>query len=212
MRHQKSGRKLNRNSTHRKAMFSNMVASLIKHGRIETTEAKAKELRRFAEPTINWAVQVADIEMKGRKKQTGEEKAKIVHAIRMAKRVLKDKDALSKLFHEVGPGFATRSGGYTRVLKTRNRVGDAAPMAFVELMPAAAPKKTAKKAPPKADKAKAADKAEAAPKVEAKAEKAPKKKAAPKAEAKAAAPKKTKAKPAAPKKTKKKTKAKSDDE
>ena len=147
MRHQKSGRKLNRNSTHRKAMFSNMVASLIKHGRIETTAAKAKELRRFAEPTINWAVSVAELEMKGRKKQTDEEKAKIVHAMRMAKRVCKDGDALDKLFHEVGPGFVNRPGGYTRILKTRNRIGDAAPMAFIELMPAEVPKKKkAKKA------------------------------------------------------------------
>lgn len=155
MRHQKSGRKLNRNSSHRKAMFSNMVASLIKHGRIETTEAKAKELRRFAEPTINWAVSVADLEMKGRKKQSDDEKAKIVHAIRMAKRVCKDGDALDKLFHEVGPGFVNRPGGYTRILKTRHRVGDAAPMAFVELMPGDVPKK--KKAA-KADDAPAAKK------------------------------------------------------
>src|SRR5690606_20626404 len=144
MRHQKAGRKLGRNSTHRKAMFSNMVASLIKHGRIETTEAKAKELRRWAEPTINWAVRVAEIEVKGRKKQSDEEKAKVVHAIRMAKRVCKDGEALEKLFHEIGPGFANRPGGYVRVLKTRNRRGDAAPMALVELMPTAAPKKEAK--------------------------------------------------------------------
>ena len=87
MRHQKAGRKLNRNSTHRKAMFSNMVASLIKHGRIETTEAKAKELRRWAEPTINWAVRVADLELKGRKNQSVEERARFVHAMRMAKRL-----------------------------------------------------------------------------------------------------------------------------
>jgi len=151
MRHQKSGRKLNRNSSHRKAMFSNMVASLIKHGRIETTEAKAKELRRFAEPTINWAVSVAELEMKGRKKQSDDDKAQIVHAIRMAKRVCKDGEALEKLFHEIGPGYINRPGGYTRVLKTRNRIGDAAPMAFVELMPGEVPKKKKAAKPAKAD-------------------------------------------------------------
>jgi len=141
MRHQKSGRRLNKSAPHRKAMFSNMVASLIKHGRIETTEAKAKELRRFAEPTINWAVSVAELEMKGRKKQSDDDKAKIVHAIRMAQRVLKDGDAVDKLFHEIAPGYLNRPGGYTRLLKTRTRIGDAAPMAFVELLPGDVPKK-----------------------------------------------------------------------
>lgn len=165
MRHQKSGRRLNKNAPHRKAMFSNMVASLIKHGRIETTEAKAKELRRFAEPTINWAVSVADIEMKGRKKQSDDDKAQIVHAMRMAGRILKDGDALTKLFHEIGPGFLSRPGGYTRVLKTRNRVGDAAPMAFVELLPLEVPKKKSpKKAAKKDDGKEPAAKQKAAPK------------------------------------------------
>jgi large subunit ribosomal protein L17 len=151
MRHQKSGRKLGRKSPHRKAMFSNMVASLIKHGRIETTEAKAKELRRHADKAITWAVSVADVEIKGRKKQSDEEKAKFVHAMRMAQRVVRDSDALSKLFHEVGPGYVSRPGGYTRVLKSRIRRGDAAPMAFVELMPGDVPKKAKKKAADDAD-------------------------------------------------------------
>ncbi|RMH39315.1 MAG: 50S ribosomal protein L17 [Deltaproteobacteria bacterium] len=158
MRHQKAGRKLNRNASHRKAMFGNMVTSLIKHGRIETTEAKAKELRRFAEPTIAWAVRVAHIELKGRKQQTDDDKAKFVHAVRMARRVVKDKDALDKLFHEIGPGYLNRPGGYTRVLKTRHRRGDAAPMALVELLPGEVPKKKTAK---KASKASAANKAKA---------------------------------------------------
>lgn len=140
MRHQKAGRKLGRKSPHRKAMFSNMVASLVTHGRIETTEAKAKELRRHADRTINWAAQVADIVGKPAAKRSDEEKAKVVHAMRMAGRTLKDVDALRKLFHEVGPGYGARPGGYTRLLKTRTRVGDAAPMAFVELVPGEAPK------------------------------------------------------------------------
>lgn len=135
MRHRKSGRKLGRLTAHRKAMFSNMVASLITHERIETTEAKAKELRGIAERTITWAVGVSELYEKGLDKCDRDERARIVHANRMARRVLKDTEALSKLFTEVGPRFADRNGGYTRVLKTRNRLGDAAPMAFVELTP-----------------------------------------------------------------------------
>lgn len=114
-------------------MFSNMVASLVTHGRIETTEAKAKELRKFADRTINWGVKVNDLLEKDTKQLSSEERAKLVHARRMARRVLKDVDALRKLFDEVAPQFKGRAGGYTRVLKTRNRRGDAAPMAFVEL-------------------------------------------------------------------------------
>ena len=134
MRHRKSGRKLNRNSSHRKAMFSNMVASLVTHGRIETTEAKAKELRRIADRTINWGVGVADLLAAETKALSQEERARLVHARRMARRVLKDVDALGKLFNEIAPRFAGRPGGYTRILKTRTRRGDAAPMAFIELV------------------------------------------------------------------------------
>jgi large subunit ribosomal protein L17 len=134
MRHRKSGRKLNRNSSHRKAMFSNMVASLVQHGRIETTEAKAKELRSIAERTINWGVRVNELSQKGHDKLSGEERMRVVHAKRMARRVLKDTDALDRLFSAVAPAMAGRAGGYTRVLKSRQRKGDAAPMAFVELV------------------------------------------------------------------------------
>jgi large subunit ribosomal protein L17 len=134
MRHRKAGRKLGRNSSHRKAMYSNMVASLLAHGRIETTEAKAKELRRIAERTITWGVSVSELTRKDVKELSQTERSNIVHAKRMAKRVVKDADALTKLFAEVGPRYAGRPGGYTRVLKTRIRRGDAAPMAFVELV------------------------------------------------------------------------------
>ncbi len=133
MRHRKAGRKFNRSSTHRKAMFSNMVASLVNHGRIETTEAKAKELRRVADRTINWGVKVADLLAADPKSLSPEDRARLVHARRMAQRVLKDREALAKLFDELAPQFAGRAGGYTRILKTRDRRGDAAPMAFVEL-------------------------------------------------------------------------------
>ncbi|GAB4122057.1 MAG: 50S ribosomal protein L17 [Wenzhouxiangellaceae bacterium] len=116
MRHQKSGRKLNRNSSHRKAMFRNMSASLIKHEVIKTTLPKAKELRRVAEPLITMA------------------KTDGVANRRLAFSRLRDKEAVGKLFVELGPRYATRPGGYLRILKCGHRAGDKAPMALVELV------------------------------------------------------------------------------
>ena len=116
MRHQKSGRKLNRDSSHRKAMFSNMVASLIKHELIRTTLPKAKELRRFAEPLITLA------------------KVDSVANRRLAFARLRDKEAVGKLFVEIGPRYVSRPGGYLRLLKCGFRAGDSAPMAYVELV------------------------------------------------------------------------------
>ncbi|MBE5315910.1 MAG: 50S ribosomal protein L17 [Xanthomonadales bacterium] len=116
MRHQKSGRKLNRDSAHRKAMFSNMVASLIKHELIRTTLPKAKELRRFAEPLITLA------------------KVDSVANRRLAFARLRDKVAVGKLFVEIGPRYVSRPGGYLRLLKSGFRAGDSAPMAYVELV------------------------------------------------------------------------------
>jgi large subunit ribosomal protein L17 len=133
MRHRNSGRKLGRNSSHRAAMWNNMVTSLLLHGRIETTEAKAKELRMFAEPVITWGISVHAILAKG-DKATQAEKAQVVHAKRQARLTVKTREALDKLFAEIGPHFASRKGGYTRILKTRVRKGDAAPMAFIELV------------------------------------------------------------------------------
>jgi len=134
MRHGNRGRRLGRTSSHRDALYANMVTSLFLHNRIETTEAKAKELRRFAEATIGWGVQVVDLIKKG-DKATAAEKAEVVHARRMARKTVKTREALDRLFSEIGPHFAKLSkGGYTRILKTRVRKGDAAPMAFVELV------------------------------------------------------------------------------
>src|SRR5678815_5525068 len=133
MRHRNSGRKLGRNASHRTALFNNLVTSLLTHGRIETTEAKAKELRRFADATIGWGISVHALVAKG-EKASAAERAQIVHAQRMAGRTVKTREALARLFSEIGPHFATRKGGYTRILKTRVRKGDAAPMAFVELV------------------------------------------------------------------------------
>ncbi|MEO8551787.1 MAG: 50S ribosomal protein L17 [Kofleriaceae bacterium] len=133
MRHRKSGRKLGRNSSHRSALFNNLVTSLLTYGRIETTEAKAKELRGYADSTITRAISVHALVTKG-DKATPAERAQVVHAKRMARLTVKTRDALDRLFSEIGPHFATRKGGYTRILKTRVRKGDAAPMAFVELV------------------------------------------------------------------------------
>lgn len=133
MRHRNSGRKLGRNSAHRSALFNNLVTALLTHGRIETTEAKAKDLRGYADATINWGISVHALVAKG-ESASKEERAKIVHARRMARQTVMTREALDRLFTEIGPHFATRKGGYTRLLKTRVRKGDAAPMAYVELV------------------------------------------------------------------------------
>jgi large subunit ribosomal protein L17 len=138
MRHRKKDKKLGRKSPHRAALFNNLVTSLLTHGRIETTEAKAKMLRGFADATITWGTSVQALIAKG-DKATAAEKAKILHARRMARLTVKTPEALQRLFAEIGPHFASRKGGYTRVLKTRVRKGDAAPMAFVELVGLAQP-------------------------------------------------------------------------
>lgn len=116
MRHRKSGRQLNRNSSHRKAMFRNMACSLIEHEVIRTTVPKAKELRRVAEPLITLA------------------KSDSVANRRLAFSRMRSKAAVGKLFSEIGPRYHERPGGYTRILKCGFRAGDAAPMAFVELV------------------------------------------------------------------------------
>ena len=116
MRHRLSGRKLNRNSSHRKAMFKNMVASLVEHEAIKTTLPKAKELRRFAEPLITLS------------------KVDSVANRRLAFDRLRNKEAVGKLFNELGPRYEARPGGYIRILKCGYRTGDKAPMAFVELV------------------------------------------------------------------------------
>ena len=116
MRHRKSGRQLNRNSSHRKAMFSNMANSLFDHEIIKTTLPKAKELRRVAEPLITMA------------------KADSVANRRLAFSRLRDKAMVGKLFAELGPRYKDRPGGYTRIMKCGFRSGDAAPMAYIELV------------------------------------------------------------------------------
>ncbi len=111
-----------------------MVASLIEHERIETTDIKAKELRRYAEPAIAWAVSVGSLLTKEKEKRNQEERVRIVHAMRMAQRIVRARPALRKLFDVLGPRFVGRHGGYLRITKTGWRHGDAAPMSVVELM------------------------------------------------------------------------------
>ena len=134
MRHQKSGRTFGRKADHRKALWSNMVSSLIQAERIQTTDMKAKELRRFAEPAIAWAVSVGSLLSKDQEKRTDEERTRIVHAMRMAQRIVKNRTALHKLFDELGPRYASRHGGYLRIIKKGFRHGDAAPVSIVELV------------------------------------------------------------------------------
>ena len=116
MRHRKSGRQLNRNSSHRHAMFRNMAASLVEHEAIKTTLPKAKELRRVVEPLVTLS------------------KEDSVSKRRLAFDRLRDKAAVGKLFTDLGPRYSSRPGGYTRILKIGNRPGDNAPMAIIEFV------------------------------------------------------------------------------
>jgi large subunit ribosomal protein L17 len=116
MRHRAKGRQLSRTSSHKRAMLNNMATSLFVHGRVITTEAKAKELRPFAERLITLA-------------RRGD-----LHARRLVQRRIKDRETLSRLFGEIGPRFASRPGGYTRILKLGHRPGDGADVARIELL------------------------------------------------------------------------------
>ncbi|MBP1685794.1 MAG: rplQ [Deltaproteobacteria bacterium] len=115
MRHLKAGRKLNRTSAHRKAMFRNLVTSLIEHEQVQTTDAKAKELRRIADRMITLG------------------KRGTLHARRQAASYVRTREAVKKLFDEVAGRFRERAGGYTRIIKLGHRHGDAAPMSVIEL-------------------------------------------------------------------------------
>ncbi|MFH2220124.1 MAG: 50S ribosomal protein L17 [Pseudomonadota bacterium] len=126
MRHQKSSVKLNRTTSHRNAMFRNMVTSLFRHERIRTTDAKAKELRRWADNMITLA------------------KRGDLHARRQALSIIREKDVVHKLFEEASERYGSVSGGYTRVVKLGRRPGDAAPVSLIELISPEKPKKKKK--------------------------------------------------------------------
>ena len=127
MRHLKTGRRLGRNSSHRKAMFRNMVTSLFRHEQIETTDAKAKELRSVAEKMISLA------------------KRGDLHARRQALAYMKDKTVTHRLFEELKDKYIDRQGGYVRIFKKGNRKGDGAPISVIQLLPADEDKKKRKK-------------------------------------------------------------------
>ena len=135
MRHQRAGLHLSRTSSHRTALFSNLIASLFTHERIRTTDAKAKETRRLAERTITLARRLGDVLTKKPDSRTPDERARVVHAVRMARRLVRDRGAVVKLFDEIGPRYLARPGGYTRIVKLGHRPGDAAPMSILELIP-----------------------------------------------------------------------------
>ena len=117
MRHQKDGRKLGRSTSHREAMFRNMVTSFLQYEKITTTDAKAKELRKVAEKMITLGKQGS------------------LHARRQAASFVRDRAVVKKLFEEISPRFKDRAGGYTRIIKAGNRVGDNAPLSIIELIP-----------------------------------------------------------------------------
>jgi large subunit ribosomal protein L17 len=171
MNHHIAGRKLGRKTDHKVALLKNLVTSLIIHDRLTTTEAKAKELRR-------WADRMITLGKKGD-----------LAAIRQASQTIKSKEAIGKLFKDLAPLFKERNGGYTRIIRYKNRKGDGAPLAIIEWTETIAVKEPEKKAPEK--KAKAAAKKEPEKKA-AKEKKAPVKKEAAekKAPAKKAAPRK----------------------
>ena len=141
MNHRKSGRQLNRNSSHRKAMFRNMTGSLVSHEIIKTTLPKAKELRRVIEPLITMARDDANLvkAMSAEGSDTEQMKHRR-HALRkLAFSRIRDKKVVTKLFEELGPRFSERQGGYTRIMKCGFRSGDKAPMAYIELLDRDAP-------------------------------------------------------------------------
>jgi large subunit ribosomal protein L17 len=152
MRHQRAGVHLSRTSAHRKALFSNLIAALFYSERIRTTDAKAKETRRLAERTITWARRVGDALTKKPEKRSHEESARVVHAVRMARRVVRDRGAVTKLFDELAPRYLGRHGGYTRIVKLGQRPGDAAPMSLLELISDESGSKAAPKPEAKAGK------------------------------------------------------------
>jgi len=163
MHNRKGFNRLGRKSSHRKALHRNMVTSLIKYERIETTQAKAKEIRRTAEKLVTRA------------------KVDSVHNRRIVARTVYEKDVINKLFTEVGPRFTERPGGYTRILKLGKRAGDAADMVILEFLSdtekpvekkkPAAKKKAVKKTAPAAEKTEASDKKKDSPAAEVKEEK-----------------------------------------
>jgi large subunit ribosomal protein L17 len=139
VRHRNLTTKVRGTGTHNRAMFSNMLLGLVEHGRITTTERRARMLRRVAERLVTRAKKLKDLLLKDREKLDPAEKAKLVHAMRMVRRDLKQREAVIRLFDEIAPRYLGRDGGYTRMYKTGPRKGDGAPMAILEFVEGEAP-------------------------------------------------------------------------
>jgi len=154
MRHRKQRRKLGRTSAHRRAMYSNLLGALVEHGRITTTERKARELRSVAERSVTRAAALGDILLKKPENLDVEDRARLVHAMRMVRRTLRSREAVLHLFREVAPRYLGRNGGYTRLLKTGFRRGDGAPMALLEFVAAEMPEREFAKSEGAADEPK----------------------------------------------------------
>jgi large subunit ribosomal protein L17 len=122
-------------------MFSNMLAALVERGRIRTTERKARELRSVAERAVTRASALGDILLKRPENLAVEDRARLIHAMRLVRRVARDRDVVLKLFRDVAPKYIGRPGGYTRMFKLRFRRGDGAPMAVIELIDAVMPER-----------------------------------------------------------------------
>lgn len=135
MRHRNAGRKLSRNGAHRKALLRNLAMNLLQHGRIQTTDAKAKELRPVVERLITLGKRVSPESIANAgERDAASLRARRVHAVRLAREWVRDRDVLMKLFGEYSTHFQGRPGGYTRITKLGNRHGDNAPMSIIELV------------------------------------------------------------------------------
>lgn len=141
MRHRKARTKLGRSPSHIRAMRSNMLATLIEHRRIKTTERKARELRSAAEKLVTRFTSLGDLLLKDRTKLEPDDRARVVHAMRMVRRSLRSREAVLTLYDDVAPRFLGRPGGYTRMYKTGPRRGDASPMAILEFIEAEMPER-----------------------------------------------------------------------
>jgi large subunit ribosomal protein L17 len=141
VRHRHLRNKIRGNAPERHAMFNNMVASLLKHGRVKTTVTRAKILRSMVEKTVTKATTLGDLLLKDRSKMDAQDRARLIHAMRMVRRKIKDRQVVQQLFDDVAPRYLGRPGGYTRTYKMGFRKGDGAPLAMVEFIEAEMPER-----------------------------------------------------------------------
>jgi large subunit ribosomal protein L17 len=141
VRHRRAKTKLGRTSSHKKAMFSNLVTALVEHGRITTTERNAKLLRSVAEKVVTRATSLGDLLLKDLSKLEAADQARVVHTIRIVRRTIKSRETVLRLLKDVAPRFLGRPGGYTRINKIGFRKGDGAPVAMLEFVQADMPER-----------------------------------------------------------------------